>query len=191
MGHDQTTNAPGRFAAPWAAFLVAASATGSLVFACATSLAALAAVAAMTLPLRMALATVAGVWLANQAIGYGLLAYPVDANSLAWGVALGVAAIAAAAAAGAALARIGDRPELARWVVGFAAALVVHQSVLFGTSLILGSGEGFTAAAVGGIATLNATWAAGLAVLYRVLTAVFGTGIGLDEGRVGSTRAHG
>ena len=79
MTYDQTTNALSRFATPWAGFLVAASAVGSLVFACATPFAAVAAVAAITLPLRPALAASVGVWLANQAVGYGLLAYPIDA----------------------------------------------------------------------------------------------------------------
>ena len=143
MTYDQTTTALTRFAAPWAGFLVAASAIGSLVFTCATPFAAIAAVAALTLPLRAALVTSVGVWLANQAVGYGLLAYPVDAYSLSWGVALG-------------------------------AALAAHQAVLFATSLVLGSGEGFTAAAVGGIAALNAIWAAGLALVFRATVAVLG-----------------
>jgi hypothetical protein len=174
MTHVQTTTGLARHAVPWAAFLVAASAIGSLVFACATPFAALAAVAAMTLPLRLAVMTSAGVWLANQAVGYGLLAYPVDASSLSWGLALGIASIAAAAAASAVLARLGERPEAARWVASFAAALLVHQAILFATSLLLGSGEGFTAAAVGGIATLNAIWTAGLALVFRAAVALLG-----------------
>jgi hypothetical protein len=178
MTYDQTTNALARFAAPWAAFLVAASAIGSLVFACATPFAALAAVAAITLPLRAALLATAGVWLANQAMGYGLLAYPVDANSLSWGVALGVAAIAATAAAGAIVSRLRDRTEPARRVAGLAAAFLAHQAVLSATSLVLGSGEGFTAAAVSGIATLNAIWAAGLALVFRVVVAMAGRSAG-------------
>ena len=168
MTYDQTTNALARFAAPWATFLVAASAVGSLVFACATPFAALAAVAAITLPLRAALLATAGVWLANQAMGYGLLAYPVDANSLSWGVALGVAAVAATAAASAVVSGLRDRAEPGRWVAGLAAAFAAQQGVLFAASLILGGGEGFTAAAVGGIATLNAIWAAALALVFRV-----------------------
>jgi hypothetical protein len=179
MTGEPTTGALARFATPWAAFLVAASAIGSLVFACATPFAALATVAAITLPLRTALLTSAGVWLANQAIGYGLLAYPVDASSLSWGVALGVAAVAATAAAGAAVAGLRDRTEPARWVAGLAAAFAAQQGVLFAASLILSGGAGFTAAAVGGIATLNAIWAAGLAVLYRGLVAALGAGVAI------------
>jgi hypothetical protein len=174
MTYDQTTNALTRFAAPWAAFLVAASAIGSLVFACVTPFAAVAAVAALTLPLRPALVTSVGAWLANQAVGYGLLAYPIDAQSLSWGLTLGVAAIAATAAASAVVSRLRDRAEPARWVAGFVAAFAVHQAVLFATSLVLGSGEGFTAAAVSGIATLNAIWAAGLALVFRATVAVLG-----------------
>jgi hypothetical protein len=34
------------------------------------------------------------VWLANQAIGFGLLHYPWTASSFGWGVTIGVAALA-------------------------------------------------------------------------------------------------
>ena len=71
-----------------------------------------------------------------------------------------------------------DRAEPARWVAGFAASLAAHQAVLFATSFVLGSGEGFTAAAVGGIATLNVIWAAGLALVFRVVAAVAGRSAG-------------
>jgi hypothetical protein len=178
MTDEQTTGALGRFSFHWAAFLVAASAIGSLVFACATPFAAVAAVAAMTLPLRAALATSTGVWLANQAVGFGLLAYPVEFTSLAWGVALVAASLAATVAAWWASVRLGGQAEPARWMAAFAAALLAHQAVLFATSLVLGGGEGFTASAVGGIAALNAIWAAGLGLVFRAVSVVLGRGAG-------------
>ena len=174
MTYHQTTGVFGRFAFHWATFLVAASAIGSLVFACATPFAAVAAVAAMTLPLRAAVVVSTGVWLANQAVGFGLLAYPVDFTSLAWGAALGAAALAATFAAWAASVRLDDQAGPVRWVAAFAAALLVHQGVLFAASLVLGGGEGFTVPAVGGIAVLNAVWAVGLALVCRALAVVLG-----------------
>jgi hypothetical protein len=44
-----------------------------MAFACITPFAAFAAIAAATLSLRRALLWTVGVWLANQAIGFGLL----------------------------------------------------------------------------------------------------------------------
>ncbi|HEX2115207.1 MAG TPA: hypothetical protein VHM01_12445, partial [Alphaproteobacteria bacterium] len=92
MIDQQTRLAP--FAGAWSTFLVVASTAGSVFFACATPFAALAAIAALTLPSRLALVTTMGVWLGNQAIGFLLLGYPVTANSLLWGLALGGAALA-------------------------------------------------------------------------------------------------
>src|SRR5919197_176952 len=73
----------------WPALLVAASAVGSLVLACVMPFAAVAVVAVGTLPVRSSLLTVAAVWLANQALGYGVLGYPWTADSALWGLAIG------------------------------------------------------------------------------------------------------
>ena len=72
----------------WLTFMLAASLTFSVGFACAAPLAALAALAALTLDRKHAILFTGVVWLANQACGYSLLHYPVTANSLAWGAAL-------------------------------------------------------------------------------------------------------
>ena len=52
-------------------------------FACAAPLAALGAIAALTLDRKNAILFTGVVWLANQSCGYSLLHYPVTANSLA------------------------------------------------------------------------------------------------------------
>src|SRR5580658_2280701 len=80
------------------ALLTAACALASFAFACATPFAAFAVIAAATLPLRPALLVTLAAWLVNQAIGFGFLHYPLDATTLAWGVAIGGAALAATAA---------------------------------------------------------------------------------------------
>jgi len=49
------------------------------------------------LPLVSALAVVTGAWLVNQVIGFGALHYPVDANTILWGFAIGLAALACCA----------------------------------------------------------------------------------------------
>ena len=64
----------------------------SLAFACATPFAAFAALAGAMLPLSAALPVVVAAWIINQAIGFGVLGYRVEMNTLLWGVGIGVAA---------------------------------------------------------------------------------------------------
>ena len=83
------TPVPPRHAAAFCfALLVTACALASFAFACATPFAAFAVVAAALLPLRPALLCVLGAFLVNQGIGFGALHYPIDANTLAWAVAV-------------------------------------------------------------------------------------------------------
>lgn len=157
----------------WSAFLLVASAVGSLVFACVTPFAALAAVAAMTLPLPLALATTMSVWLSNQAIGFLVLAYPVSGNSLGWGLALGLAALAALAATSFITKRVDDRSASRRWIVGLGAAFLVQQGVLFAASGILGGGEGFSATVIGDVASINVLWTLALAMTYGLVNSIW------------------
>jgi hypothetical protein len=153
------------FEAAWSAFLIIGSAVGTLAFACATPFAAVAAIAALTLPARAALITSLGVWLGNQAVGFLLLRYPLTADSLAWGPVLGASAILATAAA-IRLSGGFERTDLRRWLVAFAAALVTQQVVVLAASLVDGTASLQIAAAVSG---LNVVWFAVLAVIHRLL----------------------
>ncbi len=78
--------------------LTAACALASFAFACATPFAAYSVVAASMLPLSSALLVVGAAWIVNQAIGFGALYYPHDANTVFWGLGIGAAALAATAA---------------------------------------------------------------------------------------------
>src|SRR3546814_12875561 len=60
----------------WPMLLVAASTLGSWALACVTPFAALAVIAAYTLAPTRAMLVMAGIWLANQGLGYGVLDYP-------------------------------------------------------------------------------------------------------------------
>ena len=88
------------------ALLTASCALASFALACATPFAAFAVMASSMLPLRPALLVVTGAWLVNQAIGFGALHYPIDANTMLWGLAIGAAALAATAASSAILSRL-------------------------------------------------------------------------------------
>src|ERR1700709_2513654 len=76
----------------WIVLIVTSGTCLSTFFACATPFAALATLAALKLGRRDAITVIGLVWLANQAIGYGLLGYPWTWDSAAWGLSIGASA---------------------------------------------------------------------------------------------------
>ena len=151
----------------WIALVGGLSVLFSLALACAAPFAALATVSALGLRRGSALALVGTAWLANQAVGYGLLNYPRTPDSFAWGAAIGVAALTAT------LAVLGWRrwivsPRLA-WSAGFAMAFAIYEGLLFAATAILPSGDAaFSLAVVGRILLVNLLALVGLALLHRV-----------------------
>ncbi len=141
--------------------LVAASALTSLVFACATPFAAFAAVAVSMLRLPTALGVVAGAWVVNQAIGFGMLGYPTDPNTIMWGVAIGAGALLATLAAASVrrLSPIGRPLSLGLSAV---AAYATYEIALFAFTPLLGDGGAFAVPVVARLGVLNAVWLIGL-----------------------------
>jgi hypothetical protein len=151
------------------AILLAACASASLVFACATPFAAFAVLAAAALPLRSALVTMALVWAANQAVGFGLLAYPQDLSAGAWGVGILLAALLTTAAA-AGVFRCFAAPTLyAAYPAALLVAFAVYEMVLWAMVPALGGGDGFALEIVGRLAAVNAIWLVGLIAAYEWL----------------------
>jgi hypothetical protein len=152
----------------WLAILVAASAGFSYVFACATPFPALAALAALTLSRRDALALVGAVWLADQLVGYVVLDYPRTLNSAAWGVALlGAAALACLAARA-----TEDRVRGGRFAYALAAllvAFVVYEVAILAVAVLaLGGTEAFAPSIVVRVLAINAGALVALYVVDRV-----------------------
>ncbi len=150
------------------ALLTSACAVASFVFACATPFAAFAVLAAAMLPLRSALLPVAGAWLINQAIGFGVLHYPVDANTIAWGFAIGAAALVATVMASLvlrALPRSSTPVALAAALLG---AYVGYEIVLFAVTPFLGGEGAFSATIVARLGAVSALWLVGLAAVAEV-----------------------
>lgn len=154
--------------AAWIGLLIVPSVIATGALACIAPFAAVAALAAMTLGRREALATVLALWLGNQAVGFLFLDYPWDANTLGWGIAMGVAALAAVLAA----ERVRGRRDVAGLAIGFAAAFVVNQIVMWAASLFLGAGEGFSPQVIAYVAVINAIWFVALAAGHVVLVAL-------------------
>jgi hypothetical protein len=153
----------------WILLLTAASVFVTLGMACATPFAALATLAALHMSRRDGLALIGIAWLADQAVGYGLLGYPRTPDSLAWGVILAVGAILGLLAAQALADRLRDRGVMVAGAAALAGAFVADQVVLFAATAVLASGsEAFSLSIVGWVLRVNLLSLAGLLILYRL-----------------------
>jgi len=153
----------------WILLLTAASVFVTLGLACATPFAALATLAALHMSRRDGLALIGIAWLADQVVGYGLLGYPRTANSVAWGVILGMGAFAALLAAQALADRLRDRGAVPAGGLAFVGAFVAYEAVLAAATAVLASGaEAFSLPIVGWVLRVNLLSLAGLLILYRL-----------------------
>jgi len=157
----------------WIVFLTAASTLFSFALACVTPFAALAALAALSLPRRDMLALIGIAWLANQIVGYLWLGYPLTFDSVAWGVMLGVAALLAALAADLTVRRLAERSLIVTVAAAFLAAAAANQAALLAATLVLpASDEAFSLLVVLEVAWTNALALAGLLALHQVASAI-------------------
>jgi hypothetical protein len=118
-----------RFA--WGAILTVLTVASTLAVACGTPFAALATLAALYLPRRDAFALIAVNWLANQAIGFGLLHYPLNWDCYRGGINLGIAALLSTAAAMLAREALRSAATSVRATGSFAVAFVAYEGSLF------------------------------------------------------------
>jgi hypothetical protein len=184
MGSDMTETSPWKRAA-WIGIIVAASLAFSFALACATPFAALAAVGALMLKPRDALAASGLAWIGNQVVGYGLLAYPIDAESLAWGGVLGLSALFAAGAAIFAAGRTRDFGFTLSAACAFLAAFAAQQLTVLAATSFLPSGDGvFSASVVLLIFSTNA-----LAFATLMALQAFGELTGVAPARLEGTAA--
>lgn len=155
----------------WIAFVIGLSIGGSLAFACAAPLAAIAALAALTMGRVEGVALVVAAWLANQIVGFGILDYPLDASTLGWGAAIGAASVAGLLAAE--RTSRASAPSIVRLGLALVASYAVYEVVLYAYGVAVGnSGEAFTAEIVGRIFLINAIAFAGLLALHRAAVAL-------------------
>jgi hypothetical protein len=156
----------------WSGLLIAATVLLSGKFACAVPFAALAALGALASDRKNGLLLIGGLWLANQAIGFAFLNYPIEFDCISMGLALGISAVLglfAARFAASALRRFNA-------FVGAAAALVFafggYEGSLYAATLLLGSSEAAYAwPIIAEVAAINAGSFAVLFCLYRTLLA--------------------
>ena len=151
------------------ALSTAASALASFVFACATPFAAFAVIAAAVLPLRGAMLVVFGTWLVNQTIGFGVLHYPVDAKTIAWGFVIGAAALAGTAAASAVFHQLPRNRVVGTFLLAFVGAYAGYEITLLAATPVLGGAGAFTPAIVARIGLRSALWLAGLVAACEIV----------------------
>ncbi|HTU70850.1 MAG TPA: hypothetical protein VMF11_11085 [Candidatus Baltobacteraceae bacterium] len=136
---------------------------------CIVPLAAIAAVTASALRLRDGLLLVAGVWFANQFIGFAVHGYPVNANTLAW-----AAALALGTGAAFFVARAVKHP-----LIGFASAFAAFELVLMLFSVPLGGWDAYAPRVLFEVFAVNAVWFAAAYLVLRVVS----RGFDLDPSR--------
>ena len=139
----------------------------SLTFACATPFAAFAALAGAMLPLSAALPVVLAAWIVNQAIGFGVLGYPMEMNTLLWGLAIGVAALAATAVS-ARVPRSSTGGRAATLTLAVIAAYAVYEIVLLAFAPALGGSGAFTMTIIARLGLLNVLWMLGLVAACEI-----------------------
>lgn len=155
--------------AVWIAVLVLAAIGTSLVFACATPFAALAALAAFSIDRRDAFVVTGITWLVNQAIGYGFLHYPHMWDTFAWGIAILAGAMIATAAASVTSRAVRPMGLLLTVLASFAAAFAAYEITLFATTAVLPSdSSAFSFAVVLYILKINVVAFCGLLILHYI-----------------------
>jgi hypothetical protein len=78
----------------------------------------------------------AGAWIVNQAIGFGVLGYPLDLNTVSWGFVIGAAALLATAESKLLLhSQRSSSP--AALGVALLGAYAAYEVVLFASGLVL------------------------------------------------------
>lgn len=144
----------------------------SLAFACATPFAAFAALAGAMLPSSAALLVVMAAWIVNQAIGFGVLGYPMEMNTLLWGLAIGVAALAATAVSAQVPRHLPQGGRAATLTLAVIAAYAAYEIVLLAFAPDLGGSGAFTMTIIARLGLLNVVWMLGLVAACEIAVLV-------------------
>jgi hypothetical protein len=151
------------------ALMTVSCALASFALACATAFAAFAVLAAAMLQVRPALLVVAGAWLVNQGIGFGVHHYPIGAETMAWGAVIGAAALAATGAAAAVLRTLPSNRTPTVLAFALVGAYGAYELVLFAATPFLGGSGAFTTAIIARLGLLNVAWLIGLVAVCEII----------------------
>ena len=143
---------------PWLLTLILLGAMSSVFSSCTVPLVGFAALASTTLSRRQGVVCLSVIWLVNQALGFSVRNYPLEANTVALGRLID---------------RRGRRPSTPgivslgpRVAVSLTVGFLVYELILWLASFSLGTTGGFTLAVLGSVLRTNGLWALGLSVLF-------------------------
>jgi hypothetical protein len=171
MTHATSTDAP--WLGPlWLGVLIVTSVALTTLYTCITPFAAFAAITATMLSSRQALSCMVIVWFANQVVGFSVLTYPWTAKTVAWGVAIGGAAVLGMLAAQWAVRRLESFGSPIATVAGFLSAFTVYQLTLYAVAAsLLGGTDAFAPRVIGQVLLINAVTFAALFGLSQLVAA--------------------
>lgn len=121
----------------WVAIVAVASVLLSMRLQCVLPFAALAAIGVLELRRAEALTLVGLAWAINQALGYGVLGYPHDFQSYAWGAVIGLASVTAVFAGEAMRDALAGRGYLLKAAAVLGMAYAAYEAVLFAATIAL------------------------------------------------------
>jgi hypothetical protein len=156
--------------AAWGGILTVVTVASTLAVACGTPFAALATLAALYLPRRDAFVLIGVNWIANQAIGFGLLHYPLNWDCYRGGINLLIAAAAGTAAAMFAMQALRKAGAALAVLGSFAAAFVTYEVLLYSITPWRSGGD-FAMPVVLYLLYINAIAFAGLLLLQTAAIA--------------------
>ena len=165
----------------WGAALLAASVALSLGLACAVPLAAFAACAALTLRRRQAVVLILMICVANQAVGFAFLHYPLA--GLVWAAAFALIGVAGVFAAEWTFRSTALAHPMVSAAGAFLAAFVAYEGGLFLITLVAARSElaAYAAPVVLRILAINAITFLGLVLVARLSAGVLGLRSGMRQ----------
>lgn len=150
----------------WIGLIAATGLVLSSSFACVTPFAALACLAGLKLDRRDAALVLGIVWIGNQITGFGWLNYPLTADTVGWGLAIGLSTYLAMFAA---RALATSRPAPLALSLPFIAAFAAFEFGLYAAGVVLpGSEAAFSALIVRQVFIVNAAAFCGLMAAYHL-----------------------
>jgi hypothetical protein len=159
--------------AVWLGLLIFVSGALTATYSCITPFAAFAAIAAATLSRRGGVVVIVALWLVNQAVGFGMLHYPWTASTVAWGIAIGGAAVMSTVAAQSTIRRLSSRGMAVAVLIAFTVAFASYELILYGTAAsFLGGRDAFSAAIIVEVLLVNTAALMGLVGLNQVATVI-------------------
>ena len=177
--HDGPSDADFQIAHPsfmanfiWLLILTLAAVAVTVALSCVTPFAALAVALVATVGLRASLCLMVAVWLANQAIGFGLFHFPRTPDTFLMGMAIGAAAVVGTIAAWVVLNRMRAQPVFFRLSAALVASFAAYELALAAPVLFLGEPDTFRLAIVAELGLVNAVSLIGMIALNEILAAL-------------------